>query len=193
MSKGGMSTHLASCRGPGKHLLLSVSSPRGPWWMYVAVSPAAKLADLDRVLRDAWLECCGHLSAFEIGGTTYQSQVFDDDRGPQARSMATAVSKVLAPGSKFAYEYDFGSTTRLTGRVARTIDGGTAWVSIVVRNEPIPWPCDACGDEADTICSLCGTLSCGCTDSCPECHEDLEDMGLPVVNSPRMGVCGYCG
>ena len=27
---------------------------------------------------------------------------------------------------------------------------------------------------------------------CDDCVED-EDESLPVVNSPRMGLCGYCG
>jgi len=31
------------------------------------VKDNAALSDLDSFLRDIWLECCGHLSAFEIG------------------------------------------------------------------------------------------------------------------------------
>ena len=31
-----------------------------------------------------------------------------------------------------------------------------------------------------------------CND-CSEEHECGEDMMLPIVNSPRVGVCGYCG
>ncbi len=30
-------------------------------------------------------------------------------------------------------------------------------------------------------------------DSCAEDHKCGEDMLLPVVNSPRTGVCGYTG
>jgi hypothetical protein len=29
--------------------------------------------------------------------------------------------------------------------------------------------------------------------ACAEDHECGEDMQLPVVNSPRVGVCGYAG
>jgi len=34
------------------------------YWMHLEVSASATLADLDSFLRDIWLECCGHLSAF---------------------------------------------------------------------------------------------------------------------------------
>jgi hypothetical protein len=30
-------------------------------------------------------------------------------------------------------------------------------------------------------------------DKCLTKHECGDEMSLPVVNSPRMGVCGYCG
>ena len=33
----------------------------------------ATLADLDRFLRDIWLECCGHMSQFTIGKARYIS------------------------------------------------------------------------------------------------------------------------
>ena len=35
------------------------------------------LADLDDFLRAIWLECCGHLSEFTIGGTSYSSEPED--------------------------------------------------------------------------------------------------------------------
>ena len=38
------------------------------YWMHLEVTGSTTLATLDRFLRDTWLECCGHLSAFEIGG-----------------------------------------------------------------------------------------------------------------------------
>jgi len=35
----------------------------------------ATLTDLDGFLRDIWLECCGHLSAFDIGTVRYELDI----------------------------------------------------------------------------------------------------------------------
>jgi hypothetical protein len=39
-------------------------------------------------------------------------------------------------------------------------------------------------------CRLCGQLI---SNPCAAKHECGEEMLLPVLNSPRAGVCGYCG
>src|SRR5260370_37893824 len=83
LSKAGMTRHLASCEqraiaqagtGSGQkaqktrtfHLM--VEGYRLPmYWMHLEVVAGTTLATLDQFLRDTWLECCGHLSAFEIG------------------------------------------------------------------------------------------------------------------------------
>ena len=39
--------------------------------MFIEMQETATLEDLDSFLRDIWLECCGHLSAFNIYGTNY--------------------------------------------------------------------------------------------------------------------------
>lgn len=206
LTKGGMTRHLKTCLGPGDHLLLAISAPGGPWWMDVVVAPQATLAGLDRLLRQTWLECCGHLSAFQVGDQSFEGVQDDgwDDWGGRRRprSMDVKVATALRSADRFTYEYDFGSTTRLVGRVVGRVGGGRDHVVIVARNEPPSWACSACGEPADVICACCGALSCGCaavTDEdddygeCAECGQSLEEMGLPVVNSPRMGVCGYTG
>lgn len=74
------------------------------YWMHVAVPLTAPLSKLDDFLRQTWLECCGHLSAFEIGGKRYASEPMD-----QEMSMRARLSEVLEVGMKFFYEYDYGS------------------------------------------------------------------------------------
>ena len=37
------------------------------YWMHLKVSSHARFEDLDNFLREIWLECCGHMSAFRIG------------------------------------------------------------------------------------------------------------------------------
>jgi hypothetical protein len=94
------------------------------------------------------------------------------------------------------YDYDFGSTTRLTvertgARVGRI---GKHLVRLLVRNDPVPWKCGICTPPATIVC--CAHES---DDSPFVCdaheadHECGEESFLPVVNSPRMGVCGYAG
>ena len=41
------------------------------YWLYVEIKETATLKDVDQFLRDIWVECCGHLSAFKIGGVSY--------------------------------------------------------------------------------------------------------------------------
>lgn len=42
------------------------------YWLHLEAPAASKLEDLDAFLRNIWLECCGHLSAFTIGSTRYE-------------------------------------------------------------------------------------------------------------------------
>jgi hypothetical protein len=37
------------------------------------------------------------------------------------------------------------------------------------------------------------TPNCFFCDKCGKKHKSHDEMFLPVVNSPRMGVCGYTG
>lgn len=164
------------------------------YWMHLDVQADATLADLDNFLRGMWLECCGHLSAFTIQGQSYQSELFEE-YGDE--DMGVALGEVLQPSMKFSHEYDFGSTTELTLKVISARKGALKGDSIqlLARNEPPPILCAACGKLATHVCTEClwsgeGGWLC---DECASKHECGEEMLLPVVNSPRVGVCGYTG
>lgn len=191
----GMSKHLASCAGAGPALHIAVNGGQGTWWMHLALAPTATLRDLDQLLRSTWLECCGHMSAFEIKGTRFDSYVEPGAGfwGKKPRSMNTKANTVLAPGTTFTYEYDFGSTTELRGRVVGFVRAGRTKVALLARNEPIAWPCDTCSAAASRICPHCGAMGCERCEAPCECLDSWEDEASPVVNSPRMGVCGYTG
>ncbi len=97
----------------------------------------------------------------------------------------------------FDCEYDFGSTTELMITVTnyRTGVGRKEKLVILSRNNPIEFLCDECGKKpAVYICAECLYEGNGwlCED-CAKTHKCGEEMLLPVCNSPRMGVCGYCG
>jgi hypothetical protein len=190
-----MGKHLASCVAVGPALHVAVDAGPGTWWMHLALMPSATLRDLDDFLRATWLECCGHLSAFEIGNTRFESAPVDGDGywGPKPRSMAAKAKSVMPARTTFTYEYDFGSTTALRGRVLGGVEAGRAKVTLLARNGAIVWPCQGCGAAATRVCPHCFAMACGTCDAPCSCVESFDDETLPVVNSPRMGVCGYTG
>ena len=47
------------------------------YWMYLEIPASASLFTLDSFFRDVWVECCGHLSGFEIEGTSYSDEPED--------------------------------------------------------------------------------------------------------------------
>jgi len=201
-SKATMTKHLESCRlrravigGPKKKIFhLAVEGRRLPgYWMHLEAPTDATLEDLDLFLRDTWLECCGHLSAFTIGGETYASR---PQKEMGDKSMKVALGRVLSPGVKFYHEYDFGTTTELTLKVLSEREGEIKGksIQILARNDPPPISCESCGKAATQVCSECIWSGKGwLCDECAAEHRCGEDMLLPVVNSPRVGMCGYTG
>ncbi len=152
------------------------------YWLYLDMPVTAKLEELDSFLRRIWLECCNHLSEFYLDGMPL--------------SMRTAIG-AFSEGCTLSYEYDFGSTTELIITVmgSTTRPRQNSAIRLLGRNEPYRFACQSCGKVANQICRLCagrGRNPFVCED-CAEGHEHGENMLLPLVNSPRTGVCGYCG
>ena len=173
----------------------------GEWkcyWLHIEAPAAATLAQLDRFLRDIWLECCGHMSAFTIGEQRYSVSPSEDlFSGVREKSMKLALGAVLSPRLKLYHEYDFGTPTRLRLTVVarRERANGGNDVKLLARNEPPDMPCQECGKPAAQVCTQCmyeGPEGWLCEKHAAE-HECGEDYFLPVVNSPRVGVCGYTG
>lgn len=163
----------------------------GQFWLHVEMKDSSKLSDLDEFLRDIWLECCGHLSQFIIGGRMYMPSHAGNLWEMDAKSMGVQLGKVFAVKDKFKYEYDFGSTTELEGQIVSEREGALKEkVRILARNRIPEEVCTQCGKPAVQFCTECGDFFCR---PCLEAHECGEEMALPVVNSPRMGVCGYTG
>lgn len=222
-SRAGMGRHLRACRKkalarerggdkPGKRtggsLHIGVEDRHNPrYWMHLEVPQELGLSRLDGFLRILWLECCGHLSAFYISGEMYQSgdkdwfSDFGDFGGPPVKDMKSAIGQVLSQGQGFTYDYDFGSTTELSlrviGELAPKLRDG---IQLLAINDPPRITCHVCRKaKADVICVECGFDDFGNPDPgglCDECqgkHGCDEMMYLPVVNSPRVGVCGYVG
>jgi hypothetical protein len=203
MAKAAMIRHVASCgrseKGPAA-LVMSVADRGAPgdYWLHLEVPASAPLRTLDRFLRDLWLECCGHMSMFEIDGRTYP--VEDDllgiaTPGIEDGSADVPVEAVLRPGDEARHLYDMGSTTELQVRcVDRRAGHEHGEIRLLARNAPPEIACSSCGEPASVICTECSWDGAG--DLCQACageHSCEDELYLPIVNSPRFGVCGYAG
>jgi hypothetical protein len=218
-----MTRHLAKClpthddaetlpaakKKKGKLFHVLVEAKHQPqYWLHLEMPATTRLQHLDQFLRDIWLECCGHLSAFKIESRKRAAPRSledllaadpDDWRDPDEVDMEEKVGNVFKPGLKLSYEYDFGSTTYLSIKVVGEREGWVVKpndVHVLARNDPPHIPCGRCHQGAATIIDMenaydnSGWL-------CDRCAEETDladsDMTLPVVNSPRTGVCGYTG
>lgn len=200
-----MTRHLAKCKAehfnhaarPKRILHLQIEGCGAPWyWLHIEILADAPLRTLDSFLRRTWLECCGHLSMFTIAGETFDVAPEPDLwTGRKPRSMSTKLGEVLEPGMKFEHEYDFGTTTELALKVIAERHGAIKSVQVLARNDPPDIPCAVCGKPATQVCSQCvysGPEAWLCDKDAAK-HRCGEDYFLPVVNSPRVGMCGYTG
>lgn len=154
------------------------------------------LRALDDYLRDLWLECCGHLSMFEIGGRTYSMEpdLLGIDGGTAAGSTSVPIADVLQPGDGARHLYDMGSTTELQVRCLDHRPGHDDEIRLLARNALPEIECSSCGAPATTLCTECSWDGAGhLCDACTGEHPCDDELFLPVVNSPRFGVCGYTG
>lgn len=186
--------HDSNAKAKAFHLQI----PAGEMFLHLLVSGKKSLADLDTFLRAIWLECCGHLSGFQVKGQRYD---WDDETMSAGEKMSRTMSDLFKKGMVLQYDYDYGSTTQLEIKVVNeyniAVRGG---IKLLSRNEPLSILCHNCNKKpAVEICSV--HVYEGASFFCKACakkHEkecpDFEDYAaMPVINSPRMGVCAYDG
>ena len=113
------------------------------------------------------------------------------------KRMPVRLNRILEAGLKFSYVYDYGSPTELRLKVVGLREQGTpeGEVQLLARNEEPEVMCQRCKQYLATeICGPCDCRGQGwLCEACAEEHECGEEVMLPVVNSPRAGVCGYSG
>ena len=182
--KSAMSRHLAACAkrpgGSDPMLHVAVESRFHPdHWMQLELQPQATFRALDAFFRQAWLECCGHMSEFRLGERKIGA------------SSTIKLAQLLKPKDKLRYDYDFGSTTTLLLRAIATRPGTVSRhpIRLLALNEPVVYPCRDCGAPGRWI--SCWTNNILCDAHRPAKGDQAEC--LPLVNSPRAGVCGYDG
>jgi len=183
-----------------KIFTLRVTSLEYPgYFLYLEIEGGQRLFLLDMFLRDIWLECCGHISQFTIGGDLYCSytdEVMEKELGKMS-AMSAKMQDILEEGLVFQYEYDMGSTTDLKLEVVdvrETKEKLPKGFLLVARNTAPEIPCKECKAPATQVLMDYSENHGAYCEDCAESNlEDESDMMLPVVNSPRMGVCGYTG
>jgi len=204
MTRGGLARHLPACparrqaiekanQEPGKpqtlyHLQVQ-DAWQGDYWLHLEMRGTATLAALDHYLRSIWLECCGHMSQFSVGG-------WSGDEIPMGR----AVQRVFEPGLELTHIYDFGTSSETLVKVAGVREGKALTahpIVLMARNDAPVMACMECGRPASWLCIECLYESDETGALCDEHvqehpHEDYGDP-LPLVNSPRVGMCAYCG
>ena len=205
-SKRTMTRHLKGCREKNSPKALDRLKPfhervfhltveGADWpdyWMHLEARASTTLGRLDALLRETWLECCHHLSAFTIGTEYYG---FCPLAMPGELEEDAQLDEVLRPQMKFLHQYDFGTTTRLVLKVVseteRLIENAS--IQILARNIAPEIPCGSCRKPATKVCCMCWDYTRWLCDECAPKHSCERDIFLPVVNSPRTGMCGYSG
>lgn len=227
LGKRQMTNHLKACWKQHTVVAAGKATPRWfhlvvearyapDYWLHLQAPANCTFGDLDGLLRAIWLECCGHLSAFEfpVQRKLYRraapldiaamveelvreaQQPFSDDAASGDALMGQPLGGMLKPGAVFSHQYDFGTTTDLALRVvgeyaAPALRGA---FKLLARNEPPAILCSVCAKPATQLCQQCAEDGVGVfCDACASRHDCGEKMLVPLINSPRTGVCGYCG
>ncbi len=186
-----LAKHLAKMEkdSVGKNSLnyVHVEVEAGEMFLHLLVKGDAKMKRIDKFLREIWLECRGHMS--EFGHKTIRIKMKD------------LAEDVFQPSSKIYHDYDFGTTTRVFLKAHKQyLLNVKEQIILLSRNEPLKFMCTSCKKKpAVNLCAGCcyDTIAFYC-EKCSKKHaetcEDFADYAeMPVVNSPRMGECGYTG
>ncbi len=173
----------------------------GLYFLNLWVDGNALMNDIDDFLRAIWLECCGHMSSFSNQKRKKVLTMLDEEEliTNDDEIMESKTKDILVKGMKLKYEYDFGSTTTLLLTVSEQIQAEVpGGIILLSRNEPLEIMCEVCKSEpAAVLCTTCYEPNTFCKKCAKKhaktCEDFAEYSAMPVVNSPRMGVCAYEG
>ena len=153
--KGNMGRHLATCpkrqaemgsaaetkrKTEGLYHLRVQDAYAGDFWLDLEVRGSASLSDIDSYLRAIWLECCGHLSQFSVGGWR------GDEIGKRRK-----VNAVFLPDMEVTHIYDFGTSSETLLRMVGLREGTPLTarpIFLMARNIMPEMACLVCGQPA---------------------------------------------
>ena len=174
-----------------ENLLIRVTYPEDPsFWLYAAVKEDAALRHIDNFIRNTWVECCGHASLFTIGGVDYTSNT----RILPGKSMNAKVMDVLHLKETADYQYDPGTPTELQVEWVGTVylPARREKALHLAQNYMPKYRCVRCGRRAELVFRP-DMEPVEESVICARCFREETETGryLPLINSPRTGVCGY--
>ena len=210
LTKRSVSKHLEACSKRQGSLVTTETSDRpveSLWhlrvqdaydknfWLDLEMRGSASLSALDKYLRAIWLECCGHLSKFTIGGW-----------GGRDVAKARKADDVFEAGLVLRHLYDFGTTSETDIKAVDAREGKATTkhpIALLARNKMPEMVCNECDQPAGWLCLQClyeadyepeeqGTWFL-CDEHVKDHPHDEYGEPLPLVNSPRLGMCGYEG
>ncbi len=204
IAKNGVTKHLSACskrqaavqaaehkktQAETLYHLRVQAAGQSEFWLDLEMRGVATLKDLDDYLRAIWLDCCGHLSRFSIGGW-----------GRQEIAKQRAIGEIFTPGTELTHIYDFGTESVTLIKVIETREGKPTTarpIVLMVRNRMPESACIECGQAANWLCMECliegqewGAL---CDEHARDHPHDNYGEPISLVNSPRLGLCGYTG
>jgi hypothetical protein len=177
--------------GPERVLLhvLARDADSGDFWLSLEVNGDARMKKIDEYLRAIWLECCGHLSQFSLGGW-----------GGRKIGMEREAAAAFSPGAEITHIYDFGTESVTLLTLVGTRQGKALSkhpITLMARNTIPEVQCQVCGEPAAVLCTECiyedeasGLL---CRQHAKRHPHRNYGPPLQLTNSPRLGMCGYEG
>jgi hypothetical protein len=163
-----------------KHVIIKLDI----FFIHLLVKSTKKLSNIDSFIKKIWVECCGHISDFR-----QKTKIIPKN---------SILKDFDETTTKLTYTYDYGDSTILDLILKKSYDLDIDDdLIILTRNEPIDFKCQICNkNTSESICIICDFVFL--CNTCSTKHEkecsDYEDYAKSsIVNSPRMGVCGYEG
>lgn len=203
MTRSGLARHLPTCDmrlkaiqaaeqgqgAPQKLFHLQVSSAdSSDFWLHLEMNGEATLKRLDEYLRAIWLECCGHLSRFSFG--SWGDEI----------AMRRKAEDIFVTDAELVHVYDFGTSSYtlikpLSFRIGRPLTRHPIY--LMARNTLPEANCSVCGEPATCYCMQCLVEEDRWNHLCDRhgAEHPHDEYGEPMllVNSPRVGLCGYEG
>jgi len=205
-AKSGMARHLAKCEKRAQTIQIAEAGKQPEealwhvrvqdaygkeFWLDLEMRGSATLEKLDAYLRAIWLECCGHLSQFTVGGWSG----YDVGKARKADDVFIKETALL-------HLYDFGTTSETEIHVVGTRKGKATTkhpIVLMARNNMPEMLCKECDKPATYLCIEClyeadkaGTWFL-CNEHAEEHPHTEYGEPVPLINSPRLGMCGYDG
>jgi len=142
------------------------------YWVGMICTTNTKLSHIETFLKDIWLYCCPHRSTFSYN----------------KKATLMDVIKKTGKMERIMYEYDMGSTTSAVIQVLKHNEACVlntakkATITLVCQNRAPLMKCVDCKKKAVSVGENGG-----------KCGVCADEEDLPLLNSPRTGVCGYDG